>query len=138
MFNDELKKRLAETVGNPDLGSRIKSLVKNMLNRNYVTRAPLVVVACLDRNISKMYGERGEHLYAIQDTAASVMNLMLTAHELGLGSVWIGGFEEDAVAEAIQLPQNERPVALIPVGYPARTPAVKERMTKDEAVRFIR
>ena len=64
----------------------------------------------------------GVNLYSIQDVAASVENMLLTAHELGLGSVWVGAFNEYDVAGILELPDNLRPVAIVPIGYPARTP----------------
>jgi len=62
-------------------------LAKAALNQNFLAKAPLVIVACLDWNISVRYGERGLNLYNIQDVSASIMNLMLTAHAMGLGTV---------------------------------------------------
>jgi nitroreductase len=53
-------------------------LAKATLNQNFLVKAPLVIVACLDRNISVRYGERGVNIYSIQDVSASIMNLMLT------------------------------------------------------------
>jgi len=103
-----------------------------------VSQAPLVVVACVDHHISDHYGARGIELYSIQDAAASVMNMMLVAHELGLGSVWVGGFDEKQVAETLRLPKNLRPVALIPIGYPASVPEAPPRKPRPEVAQFIR
>lgn len=96
-----------------------------------------MVVACLDRGIAARYGDRGVHLYSIQDAAVSVENMMLTAHELGLGSVWVGSFNERDVAEVMNLPDNLRPVAIVPIGYPARTPTAPPRNSREKAVEFI-
>ncbi len=67
-----------------------KKIASAALNQNFIAAAPLVVVACADLRIADRYGERGISLYSIQDAAASVMSMMLVAHELGLGSVWVG------------------------------------------------
>ncbi|MBI5181434.1 MAG: nitroreductase family protein [Nitrospirae bacterium] len=104
--------------------------------QNFIAEAPLTIVACTDNKISKRYGDRGAHLYAIQDVSASTMNLMLVAHELGLGTVWVGAFDEWQVFEILNMPQNLRPVAIIPVGYPGRIPAPTSRISKKEAVEF--
>src|SRR3990172_1964306 len=82
---------------------------------NFISEAPLTIVACTDNKISKRYGDRGAHLYAIQDVSASIMNMILVAHELGLGTVWGGAFDEWQVFEILKLSQNLRPVAIIPV-----------------------
>ena len=115
-----------------------RKLAKAALGQDFISRAPLVVVACTDRRISARYGDRGVNLYSIQDAAASVMNMMLAAHELGLGTVWVGAFNEFDVFEVLDLPENLRPVAIIPVGYPARTPPAPQRIKREEAVVFIR
>ncbi|MEN8142959.1 MAG: nitroreductase family protein, partial [Thermodesulfobacteriota bacterium] len=135
--NTAARKKLAAAVGNPDLLSRVRKAVKKVLKRSFVSRAPLVVVACADRRISQKYGDRGVDLYSIQDAAASVMNMMLVAHDLGLGSVWVGGFDESKVVEILQLPENLRPVALVPVGYPAEAPLPSARKEWEEIVEFI-
>ena len=115
-----------------------RKLAKAALGQDFISRAPLVVVACTDRRISARYGDRGVNLYSIQDAAASVMNMMLAAHELGLGTVWVGAFNEFDVFDVLGLPENLRPVAIIPVGYPAWTPPAPQRIKRAEAVVFIR
>ena len=115
-----------------------KKLAKAALNQQFISEAPLVVVACLDRRIAARYGDRGVNLYSIQDVAASVMNMMLVAHELGLGSVWVGAFNEFEVFEHLNLPVNLRPIAIIPIGYPSKTPRTTPRVSPDEIVEFVR
>ena len=102
--------------------------------QNFIAEAPLTIVACTDNKISKRYGDRGAHLYAIQDVSASIMNMILVAHELGLGTVWVGAFDEWQVFEILKLSQNLRPVAIIPVGYPVKIPSAPRRVSKNEAV----
>ncbi len=109
-------------------------LARAALNQRFVATAPLTVVACLDKSISKRYGDRGVNLYAIEDVAAGIMSMMLAAHELGLGSVWVGAFNEFEVFEILDLPHNLRPIALIPVGYPAKVPKTLPRKPKEDAV----
>lgn len=73
----------------------------------------------------------------IQDTAASVQNLLLVAHELGLGACWVGAFKEEKVREILNLPDNLIPVAIVPVGYPVLTPKAPERVSRQGAVEMI-
>jgi nitroreductase len=116
----------------------MKQLVKTVVGSHPLSAAPLVIVACVDRRIATRYGKRGEHLYAIQDVAASLMNMMLVAHDRGLGTVWIGSFDEAAVAKVLDLPGHLRPVALVPVGYPALVPAPPQRAPLEQVVEFVR
>ncbi len=115
-----------------------KKLARAALNQNFIARAPLVVVACLDRRIALRYGDRGVNLYAIQDVSASIMNMMLAAEELGLGSVWVGAFNEFEVFEILAMPDHLRPVALVPVGFPSRKPGPSSRLAREEMITVIR
>ncbi len=115
-----------------------EALARAALRQGFVARAPLVVVGCTDSRIRNVYGDRGVYLYSIQDVACSIMNMMLVAHELGLGTVWVGAFYEDEVSEVLALPGHLRPVAIVPVGYPARVPSPPPRVSPEEAVVWIR
>ncbi len=115
-----------------------KALAEAALNQRFIEKAPLVVVACTDSRIGNIYGMRGISLYAIQDVACSIMNMMLAAHSIGLGTVWVGAFDETRVAEIMSLPEDLRPVAIVPVGYPERVPSAPPRVSPEEAVVWIR
>ncbi len=84
----------------------------------FVAEAPVVIVVCTDvlRSASR-YGERGIHLYCLQDTAAAVQNMLLAATAFGLATCWVGAFNEEAVAGILKVNRTERrPVAMVPVG----------------------
>jgi nitroreductase len=72
----------------------------------------------------------------VQDTAAATENILLAAAELGLGTCWVGAFEEPAAAAAHRLPPAWRPVALVPVGHPLERPAARHRRPRPEVVLF--
>jgi nitroreductase len=111
-------------------------IVSAALGQGFIAEAPLVIVACTDNMISGRYGDRGVNLYAIEDVAASIMGMMLVAHENRLGTVWVGAFREDMVIEILDLPHNLRPVAIVPVGYPSRIPSPPPRVSRQSAVEF--
>ena len=54
----------------------------------------------------------------MNEAGHSSQNLLLMATALGLGAVPIGGFEDDEVSEALDLPAGEIPYCLVPVGLP--------------------
>ena len=112
-------------------------LVQAALNQRFISEAPLAIVACADRRIYNHYGERGENLYCLQDVACSIMCMMLVACESGLGTVWVGAFYEDRVSEILDLPSYLRPVAIVPVGWPARVPSPPPRVSRQKAVVWI-
>ncbi|MBI3592237.1 MAG: nitroreductase family protein [Nitrospirae bacterium] len=113
-----------------------KAIAAAALNQNFIAEAPLVIVGCADSRIANRYGDRGVNLYMIQDVACSIMNMMLTVWENGLGSVWVGAFRESDVFEILDLPNYLRPVAIVPVGYPSRIPSAPKRVSVKEAVEF--
>ncbi|MDH5200413.1 MAG: nitroreductase family protein [Candidatus Bathyarchaeota archaeon] len=107
--------------------------VKNRLvdaahGQSFISEAPVVFVVCaVPGRSASGYGSRGRELYCLQDTAAAVQNLLLTATANGLGSCWIGAFDEGRAADALGLPEGVRPVAIVPVGYPAESPRQRPR-----------
>lgn len=113
-------------------------LAQAALNQNFIAEAPLVIVGCIDINrIYPRYGERGVYLYAIQDVSCSITNVMLVAHENGLGTVWVGAFREEEVERILSLPKHLRPIVILPVGYPASIPKPPMRVSVREAVEFV-
>ncbi len=113
-----------------------KKIAIAALNQFFLAEAPLVIVGCADARISHRYGERGVSLYSIQDVSCSLMGMMLVAYEKGLGSVWVGAFDEDAISETLRLPKYLRPVSIVAVGYSSKVPSPPPRVSKEEAVEF--
>ena len=117
--NEETKRRLAMAA----------------LGQMWMTTAPVIVVVCANLEKSAWrYGTRGRELYAIQDTAAAIENMLLAAHALGYGSCWVGAFDEDEVRRILNIPEGVRPVALIPIGRPAERPSPPSRIPLDRVV----
>ncbi len=97
-----------------------KEISEACLKQFWMERAPVHIVICSEPEKAKrFYGIRGERLYSIQNCAASAENMILTAHSLGLGSCWVGAFDEDMLKRALGIPDYARPQAIIPIGYPA-------------------
>ena len=107
------------------------------LDQFFIEEAPLVIVVCANEEISRSgYGSRGATLYCLQDTAAAIQNILLTAHAIGLGTCWIGAFREDRVKEALSIPDDVRPVAIIPVGHSLAKPSQRRMRPIDEIVHY--
>jgi nitroreductase len=105
------------------------------LGQDFVATAPVIIVVCADMDkIEKAYGERGVSLYAYQDTAAAVENFMLAACEKGLGTCWVGAFNEAKLKAALVIPTTVKPVAVIPFGYPANKPKKPTRRPITEII----
>lgn len=81
--------------------------------------APLAVIVCYDDSLSWKNSRDGGHDSGEVDAAIVCTHMMLQAWELGIGSCWMGAFSPAAVAEAFGIPAGIRPVAILPLGYPA-------------------
>lgn len=71
------------------------------------------------------------------DAGIAAQTLCLAAYNEGLGTVIMGIFDEDAVAAAIGLPDDQRVSALIAIGTAAESPAMPKRKTVEELLRYI-
>ena len=109
------------------------------LGQMWIRDAPVVIVVCADLERSRIsYGRRGSELYALQDTAAAIQNILLTAAAAGLAACWVGAFREEPAAQIIGVDQQKmRPVALIPIGYAAETPDTPVKRPLFETVEYL-
>jgi len=87
-------------------------------SRERITSAPAIIVVCLS---TIDLDDHHERLMAIQSAAAAIQNLLLAAHEAGLGACWMAAplYCPDVIREALQLPADWDAQALITIGYPA-------------------
>lgn len=123
VFDDITKQKIAEAA----------------MEQDFVATAPLVIVACTDyERIEWKYGKRGRELYCLIDTALSVENLLLVAWENGLGGTTVGAFDDDEMKKILNLPENHRPILVVPIGFPAESPEPPERVSGEEAVQIIK
>ena len=78
--------------------------------------ASLAILVCGDINIENLEG------YIAVNCAAATQNILLAAHDLGLGSVWLGVYPRkermEPLSKLFNLPQNIIPVSLVALGYP--------------------
>ena len=100
--------------------ARKRELAKVSWEQFFLADAPVVLVFCAnpDRNREK-YGARGAEQYCVQDASIACAYAQLAATAQGLGTCWIGAFEEADVQRILKVPAAWRPVAILPVGVPA-------------------
>ena len=104
----------------------------------FVEQAPIVLVFCANaRRAEERYGMRGIDLYAVQDASIACTFAMLAATTLGLASTWVGSFSEAQVSHLLGLPEDQRPVALLPIGYGAENPASRKRRPLGDLVHEV-
>ena len=108
-------------------------------NQECVAAAPLALVFCANpARSAPRYGDRGKRLYARQDATIACTFAMLAATALGLGSVWVGAFDDEAVGRVINVPEGLIPVAILPLGYPAEKPEMTPRRRLDTLVHEVK
>jgi nitroreductase len=105
-----------------------RALAAAALGQGFVAEAPVAIVFLADPTVaSSRYGEPGRRLFCIQDATIACAYAQLRAADLGLGSVWVGAFDENAVSRAVDAPRDLLPVAVLPIGYPAEDPGPTPR-----------
>jgi nitroreductase len=123
-------------VTDPAARARLAGTLPKM---EFFSVVPAVLAFCANGERAAIrYGDRGRTLYAVQDAAIACTHAMLAATALGLATVWVGAFQEQAVTEALNLPAAVRPVALLPLGYPAETVEPRPRRTLDGIVHYVK
>lgn len=95
-----------------------KKLASASLGQQWVEEAPCnFVISAVYTRTSRKYGQRAER-YVHIEVGHAAENLHLQAVALGLGSVPIGAFYDSEVKKILDLPQDEDPLYIIPVGHP--------------------
>lgn len=106
--------------------------------QDFVAQAPVCLVFCSEpARAAERFGERGRTLYALQDATIAAAYAQLAIVAAGMGSTWIGYFDEVKVRAALDLAHGLVPVALLAVGYPAELPEPTRRRRLDEMVRYL-
>ena len=107
-------------------------------DQHFVSEAPTCLVFCADpQRAAAQYGTRGENLYAVQDATIAAAYAQLAIVAAGMGSTWVGYFDEREVAKVLELEPGILPVALLSAGYPAELPEPTTRRRLNEVVKFI-
>ena len=100
-----------------------KAIAEASLRQHWMSKAPVHIIVCADlKKSERFYGVRGNRLYSIQNNAAAIENMLLTAHSLGLGACWVGAFDENVVSRVLSIPDHARPQAIITIGYSDEKP----------------
>ena len=89
-----------------------------------------IVIVGEPEKAERYYGARGARIYTIQGCAAAIQNMLLTAHSIGLGSCWVGAFDEEEVRRICNMPEHVNVQAVVTIGYSdeAPTPPPKYRI----------
>jgi nitroreductase len=114
-----------------------EALSKAAHGQSFIAQAPVVLVVVANQKRSaKRYGERGAKLYAVQDASIATSYMQLAVTALGLGSCWVGAFDDKEVAKVIgaNIDEGFMPEAILPIGYPSQTPRATPRRKLSDLV----
>lgn len=98
---------------------------------SWIAQAPVIITICADPSKP---GTKGDQEYYMLDAGIAMEHLILAAADKGLGTCWIGAFDEKAARSVLGVPDNIRVVASTPLGYPDEDPAPKPRRTLEEII----
>jgi nitroreductase len=117
-----------------DPGER-QALAQAAHDQTFIAEAPICLAFCADpARSATTFGERGAKLYAVQDTTIAAAYAQLAIVAAGMGSIWVGYFEEAQVSRILGLEPGLTPLALLSLGYPAELPEPSPRRRLDEMV----
>jgi nitroreductase len=127
--------RLAPSAGNrqpwrfvvvtdPEVRQKLAPIARN---QEFVGQAGAVIVACAPDPSLKWH---------MVDVAIAVDHMTLAAHELGLGTCWIGAFEPEQVQQLLGIPEHVKVVVLLPLGVPDMEGAMRPRKPAAEVFSY--
>ena len=97
-------------------GDKRTEISNAALKQESITKASaIVVIAAIYERTSAKYGKRTER-YVDMEVGHVGQNIYLQTVSLGIGTVMMGAFEDEALKEVLELPDNEHPLALYPLG----------------------
>ena len=115
-------------VTDPETRSEIGDVARFLfIKSSHVEKAPVVLVLGFDTRKGR---------YGRYDVTLAGANMITMATHLGLGTCWIGAFDEPKVKEILKIPENIEVIGLITLGYPGENTEVPPRVELDKIVHW--
>jgi len=118
-------------------GATLQALAEASFGQKFVGRAPVALAFCAHPGRADKYGSRGANLYCLQDATIACAHAQLAVTALGLASVWVGAFDDDAVRRVLDIGAGLRPVAILPIGYAAKVSRATPRRPLSDLVHLF-
>jgi nitroreductase len=112
--------------------------MRPVIPNKWLEQAPLVIVGCSQLDIiANRVGARvtGIEYYQI-DLGIAMEHMVLKATELGLGTCWIGWFDESKLKNILEIPKKIKVSALLAVGHPKKASGEKRKRKPAEKIAF--
>ncbi|MBI5540856.1 MAG: nitroreductase family protein [Bacteroidia bacterium] len=95
-----------------------------------LTQAQVAIMVCGDYDIQTELG------YQVVDCCAATQNILLAAHSIGLGTVWLGLYPRQEritdMRKIFNLPENITPISLVAIGHHNEEKPIPERFNKEK------
>jgi len=104
-------------------------------DQKLLAKAPVVIAGVATNPERQM---RCKVLSGTVDLAIAIDHIALAATAEGLGTCWIGSFDQDACCNLMEIPAGAKIIELLVLGYPADAPKEKSRKTMDEVICYER
>lgn len=108
-----------------------KALAQVASEQRFIGEAP-IIIAALSLNPKQILSS-GVPAYAM-DLAIALDHMTLVAVEEGLGTCWVGAFNQEEVKKILAVPAQYKVAALLSLGYPDDAPPPKSRKKIEELV----
>ncbi len=120
-------------VRSPETKAKVSEVLEHNPGQKAVAAAPVLLAVCMDPEAS---GQLPGRDYFMVDAGILMDHIMLEAADLGLGTVFIGMFDEEKVRGALGVPEPWRIVGLTPLGVPAKMPGERPRNELSDMVHY--
>ena len=112
-----------------------KKLAKASAGQTFMAEAPVIIAAC--GFPEDCYARMGRYMKSWPvDVTIALEHLILQAQADGLGTCWIGAFEEEEVKDILGVPAEVKVLALTPLGWPDERPGFRGRKGLAEIVSY--
>ena len=93
-------------------------------NQMFIEKASAIIIACCIGEYTMRCGQSAGPI----DVSIALEHMALQASELGLATCWIGAYRDEEVMNILELPEWDRPIAIIPIGFPGEHPPPPHRI----------
>lgn len=105
-----------------------RELIAEHCHQQYwMINAPVHIIVCGELSKTERDFQEQGALFTAQDCAAVIENMLLAAHSQGLGSCWVGAYNDEELRINFGIPENVRPLGIVTIGYPSGPPEIPSK-----------
>ncbi len=114
-----------------------KAIAEAAMEQYWMQDAPIhLVIVSETLKMERYYGQRGARVYTLHNAAAVAENVLLAATALGLGSCWVGAFNEERIKDICNIPGHIDVQMIITLGYADEHPPIPPKRSIEDVCNF--